>query len=78
LTLERHAGTWTYDPKAHALYLYLDAPGVGPVVHTVEMSDQAKVMADLDGAGHVIGVEILNPWPTIASVTVLPDDAQQP
>ena len=73
MTLERHHGTWTYDPTAHALYLHLDAPGVGPVVHTVEM-DQAQVMADLDGAGHVIGVEILNPWPTIASVTVLPEE----
>jgi hypothetical protein len=35
MTLERHHGTWTYDPEAGALYLYLNAPGVGPVVHTM-------------------------------------------
>jgi uncharacterized protein YuzE len=74
MTLERHQGTWTYDPEAGALYLYLEAPGVGPVVHTMDMGDRAKVLADLDADGLVIGVEIINPWPVFAVAPSLPEE----
>jgi uncharacterized protein YuzE len=74
LTLERHHGEWTYDPDAGALYLHLGTPGVGPVVHTMEMGDRASVLADLDADGRVIGVEIINPWPTFAVAPALPEE----
>jgi uncharacterized protein YuzE len=74
LTPERHQGTWTYDPEAEALYLYLEAPGAGPVVHTMDMGDRARVLADLDADGRAIGVEIINPWPTFAVAPALPEE----
>jgi uncharacterized protein YuzE len=73
MTLERHQGTWTYDSEAGALYLYLNTPGGAPVVHAMDMSDKASVLADLDADGRVIGVEIVNPWPTFAVAQPLPE-----
>ena len=74
MTPERHHGEWTYDPEAGALYLHLDTPGVGPVVRTMEMGDRASVLADLDTDGRVIGVEIINPWPTFSVAPALPEE----
>jgi hypothetical protein len=40
----------------------------------MEMGDRASVLADLDADGRVIGVEIINPWPTFAVAPALPEE----
>lgn len=56
--------TQEHDLDANALYLRL---AEGTVTRTVEISDSTHV--DLDAAGKLLGIEVLNPgsgWPLIA------------
>ncbi|MFF4417067.1 DUF2283 domain-containing protein [Streptosporangium sp. NPDC001559] len=60
--LERHPGSWTYDPDASATYVYLHGPiPDGGVARCVPVD--AMVNLDLDADGRVIGIEILAAWP---------------
>ncbi|MCC5574516.1 DUF2283 domain-containing protein [Microtetraspora sp. AC03309] len=56
---------YVYDESAHALYVRLVPDGDGRIVSTATMP--AMVNADLDEAGNVLGVEVVNPWPRSAN-----------
>jgi uncharacterized protein YuzE len=45
-----------YDPEADALYVRFMT---GSIANTLEVTP--SVMVDRDGAGHILGVEVLNP-----------------
>ncbi|MEV0382372.1 DUF2283 domain-containing protein [Nonomuraea sp. NPDC050643] len=61
MTLERHPGEWTFDPKANAMYVTLRGPiPRGGVDATLPVD--ATVNIDLDKDGRMIGVEIVTRW----------------
>jgi uncharacterized protein YuzE len=62
-SLEEHSGTWTYDPKAEAAYVYLRGPIPSGGVAKMVTVDNPMVNLDLDENGKVIGIEILAAWP---------------
>lgn len=70
--LDLNPATYTYDPEAHALYLHVVPESEGRIVSTATMA--AIVNADLDENGRVLGVEILNPWPTGAEASAVPEE----
>jgi uncharacterized protein YuzE len=70
----RRTGRWTYDPAAHALYLYTAGPIKNGGVARTAIMDGAMVHADLDDQGRVIGLEIIGPWPQDAA---LPEEERQ-
>ena len=51
----------TYDPQADAVYITL---GRGKIASTAEISD--NIIADYDGEGRVIGIEILTATKVLA------------
>lgn len=54
--------SYTYDPQAEAMYVYLHGPtSPGGVARTIEVD--ATVNLDLDAGGRVIGIEIIGSWP---------------
>lgn len=48
-----------YDPEADALYITIRPIPDGGAVHTRQLTDQVHL--DHDGAGNILGVEVLNP-----------------
>ena len=51
---------WTYDASADALYVYLSEHQVSPGISAEQLVLDENTIVDLDGAGHVLGFEILD------------------
>jgi uncharacterized protein YuzE len=55
-----------YDADADALYAYVRSADIH---ETIEIGGDGGTMVDVDTAGHVVGIEVLNPgrlWPLAA------------